>query len=98
MCWKGIARPHQEVKGSYMVKSLEKLRLQTKLKQKKLHGLQKVFASGSTVGKISPTTSVIREPKKSEVRVRKSDIAKFGTKDARDTDLSNTQKIGPQNK
>ena len=37
--------------------------------------------------KISPTTSVIKEPNRQEVRVQISDIAKFGTKAERDTDL-----------
>ena len=37
--------------------------------------------------KISPTTSVIKEPNRQEVRVQNSDIAKFGTKAERDTDL-----------
>ena len=38
--------------------------------------------------KISPTTSVIKEPYKPEVRVRNSDIAKFGTRAERETDLA----------
>ena len=37
--------------------------------------------------KISPTTSVIKEPNRQEVRVQNSEIAKFGTKAERDTDL-----------
>ena len=37
---------------------------------------------------MSPTTSVIKEPNRQEVRVRNSDIAKFGTRAERDTDLS----------
>ena len=47
------------------------------------------MAPGSTVCKVSPTTSVIKEPNRQEVRrVRNSDIAKFGTRAERDTDLS----------
>ena len=38
--------------------------------------------------KVSPTISVIKEPNRQEVRVRNSDIAKFGTRAVRDTDLS----------
>ena len=38
--------------------------------------------------KVSPTTSVIKEPHKQEVRVRNSDIAKFGTRAETDTDLA----------
>ena len=37
---------------------------------------------------MSPTTSVIKEPNRQEVRVRNSDIAKFGTRAERDTDLT----------
>ena len=37
---------------------------------------------------MSPTTSVIKELNRQEVRVRNSDIAKFGTRAERDTDLS----------
>ena len=46
-----------------------------------------MFDPGSTVCKISPTTSVIKEPSRQEVRLRNSDIAKFGTKAERDKDL-----------
>ena len=45
-----------------------------------------MFANGSTVGKVKPTTSVIKEPNRQEVRVRNSDIAKFGTKAEHDSD------------
>ena len=55
--------------------------------KKNLDGLYEVLAPGSTVCKISPTTSVIKEPYKPEVRVRNSDIAKFGTRAERETDL-----------
>ena len=57
-------------------------------KQKKnVDGLYGLLAPGSTVGKFSSTTSVIKEPNSPEVRVRNSDIAKFGTRIERDTDL-----------
>ena len=46
-----------------------------------------MLAPGSTVCKVSPT-SVIKEPNRQEVRVRNSDIAKFGTRAERDTDLT----------
>ena len=52
-----------------------------------LDGFYEVLAPGSTVGKVSPTTSIIKEPKRPEVRVRNSDIAKFGTKHDRNTEL-----------
>ena len=56
--------------------------------KKNLDGLYEVLAPGSTVCKVSPTTSVIKEPHNQEVRVRNSDIAKFGTWAERDTDLA----------
>ena len=56
--------------------------------KKNLDGLYEVLAPGSTVCKISPTTSVIKEPYKQEVRVRNSDIAKFGTRAERETELA----------
>ena len=56
--------------------------------KKNLDGLYEVLAPGSTVCKISPTTSVIKEPYKPEVRVRNSDIAKFGTRAERETELA----------
>ena len=52
--------------------------------KKNLDGLYEVLAPGSTVCKVSLTTSVIEEPNRQEVRVRNSDIAKFGTKAERD--------------
>ena len=55
---------------------------------KNLDGLYEVLAPGSTVCKISPTTSVIKEIYKQEVRVRNSDIAKFGTRAERETELA----------
>ena len=56
--------------------------------KKNLDGLYEVLARGSTVCKLSPTTSVIEESNRQEVRVRISDIAKFGTKAERDTELT----------
>ena len=47
--------------------------------KKNLDGLYEVLARGSTVCQVSPTTSVIKEPNRPEVRMRKFDIAKFGT-------------------
>ena len=48
---------------------------------------REVLAPVSTVCKTSPNTSVIKKPNRQEVGVRNSDIAKFGTKAERDTDL-----------
>ena len=49
--------------------------------------MYEVPAPGSTVGKKSPTTSLIKEPNRPEFRVRNSDIAKFGTRNEQDTEL-----------
>ena len=45
------------------------------------------MAPGSTVVRTSHTKTVIKEPGVPEVRVRKKDIAKFGTRVERNTDL-----------
>ena len=45
---------------------------------------------------ISPTTSVIKEPYKQEVRVRNSDIAKFGTRAEREMELAQYIERRPQ--
>ena len=55
--------------------------------KKNLDGLYEVLAPGNTVCNTSPTTSVIKEPNRQELRVQNSDIAKFGAKAERDTDL-----------
>ena len=47
--------------------------------KKNLEGLYEVFASGSHILKVSPTTSTIKEPGKPVVTVKNSDTAKFGT-------------------
>ena len=52
-----------------------------------MDGLYEVLAPGSTVGKISPKTSIVKEPNRPEFRVRNSDIAKFATRNERDTEL-----------
>ena len=46
-----------------------------------------MLAPGSFDVRTSPTTTVIKEPRVSEVRVRNSDIAKLGTRAERNTDL-----------
>ena len=59
-----------------------------KRSKENLDGLYEVSAPGSVVQKTDQYTSVIREPGKLEVTVRKSDIAKFGTRDQRNTKLT----------
>ena len=44
-----------------------------------LRGIYEVLAPGSDTNKVSPTTSTILEPGKTIVTLKKSDIAKFGT-------------------
>ena len=66
---------------------LARKRHESQRQKKNLDGLYEVLAPGSTVCKISPTTSVIKEPYKQEVRVRNSDIAKFGARAERETKL-----------
>ena len=72
---------------SIQVKLARKLH-ENQRQKKNLDGLYEVLAPGSTVCKVSPTTCVIKEPNRQEVRVRNSDIAKIGTRAERDSDLT----------
>ena len=83
----GISRSIPCSERSIQVKLARKLH-ENQRQKKNLDGLYEVLAPGSAVCKVSPTTSVIKEPNRQEVRVRNSDIAKFGTRAERDTDLS----------
>ena len=70
-------------------RSLE-LKLATKVSKRSkrdLRSLWDTLAPGSTVIRTSPTTTVIKEPGVPAVKVRNSDIAKFGTKAERNNDL-----------
>ena len=72
-----------------MYRSRSPIKIHASNRQKKnLDGIHEVLPSGSTVGKISPTTSIIKEPSKPEVRVRNSDIPKFETINERETELA----------
>ena len=82
----GISRPIPCSERSIQVKLARKLQ-ENQRQKKNLNSLYEVLAPGSTVCKVSPTTSVIKEPNRQEVRVRNSDISKFGTRAERDTDL-----------
>ena len=82
----GISRSIPCSERSIQVKLARKLH--ENQRQKNLDGLNEVLAPGSTVCKVSPTTSVIKEPNRQEVRVRNSYIAKFGMRAEQDTDLS----------
>ena len=66
---------------------LAKKRPRTIRSKKSLDGLYEVLAPGSSVVKTDNFTSVIKEPEKSNVTIRNSDLAKFGTKAERQTEL-----------
>ena len=74
----GISRSIPCSERSIQVKLALKLH-ENQRQKKNLDGLDGVLAPGSTVCKVSPTTSVIKEPNRQEVRVRNSDIAKLGS-------------------
>ena len=80
-----MRRPILCSERSIQVKIARKIQ-ESQRRNKNIDGLYEVLAPGSTVCKISPTTSVIKEPDQ-QVRVRNSDIAKISTKAERDTDL-----------
>ena len=65
--------------------------------KKNLQGLYEVVAPGSHILKVSPTTSTIKEPRKTIVTVRISDIANFGTQLERQTPLkASADRRGPR--
>ena len=66
---------------------MAKKRPRTKRSKKSFDGLYDVLAPGSSVIKTNENTSVFKEPGKREVTIRNSDLAKFGTKAERNTDL-----------
>ena len=72
----GVSRPIPCSERSVQVKLARKF-YDSQRQKKNLDGLYEVLAPGSTVCKVSPTTSVIKEPNRQEVRMRNSDIAKF---------------------
>ena len=80
----GLAVPRTE--ASLTVK-LAKKKPKNKRSKKSLFGLYEVLAPGSSVIKTDIFTSVIKEPGKREVTFRNSDLAKFGTKAERQTEL-----------
>ena len=74
----GFLRLIPRSERSVQVKIARKIHAAQRQK-KNLDGLYEVLAPGSAVRKISPPTSLIKEPKWPEVRVWNSDIAKLGT-------------------
>ena len=65
---------------------LKMARKVTKRSTRDIRGVGETLAPGSTVVRTSHSTAVIEEPGIPEVKVRNSDIAKFGTKAERNTD------------
>ena len=59
----------------------------SKSSERVLRGLWETLAPGSTVVRTPDTTTVIKEPGVPEVSVRNSDIANFGTRAERNTEL-----------
>ena len=79
-----LNNPIQRSEKSLDVKLARKV---TERSKRDLRGLWETLAPGCTVVQTSDTTTVIKEPGVPEVRVRNSDIAKFGTRAERNTDL-----------
>ena len=81
-----VGLPVPRTETSLAVK-LAKKKPKTKRSKKSLDGLHEVLAPGSSVLKTDTYTSVIKEPEKRDVKIRNSDLAKFGTKAERQTEL-----------
>ena len=79
-----LNNPIQQSEKSLDLKSAQKVTKRSKID---LLGLWETFAPGSTVVRTSDTTTVIKAPGVPDVRVRNSDIAKFGTRAERHMDL-----------
>ena len=77
-----IPRTEQSLKGKLARKLPNKKRA-----KRQLAGLYEVLKPGSFVTKSSPTTTIINEPGRSPVKVRDSDLAKFGARAERSTNL-----------
>ena len=80
-------RLNNPIPGTERSLELKLARKVSKRSKKDLRGLWETLAPGSTVVKTSPTTNVIKEPRGLEVKVSNRDIAKFGTRAERNTDL-----------
>ena len=81
-----ITDPIPRTEQSLKVKLARKLPNKKRAKRQ-LAGLYEVLKPRSFVTKSSPTTTIINEPGRSPVKVRNSDLAKFGTKAERSTKL-----------
>ena len=81
-----LTNPIPRTEASLKVKLARKLPHKKRTK-KQLGGLYEVLKPGAYVTKSSPTTTIISEPGRLPVKVRDTDIAKFGTKAQRATNL-----------
>ena len=81
-----VGQPVPRTEASLEAK-LAKKRARTKRSKKSLDGLYDVLAPRSSVIKTKEHTSVIKEPGKRDVTIRNSNLAKFGTKAERETEL-----------
>ena len=81
-----ITNPIHRTEKPLNVKLARKLPNKKRAKRQ-LAGLYEVLKPGSFVTKSSPTTTIINEPGRSPVKKRDSDLAKFGTKAERSTNL-----------
>ena len=81
-----LTNPIPRTKKSLNVKIARKLPNKKRAKRQ-LAGLYEILKPGSFVTKSSPTTTIINEPWRSPVKVRDSDLAKFGTKAERSSNL-----------
>ena len=81
-----LTNPIPRTEKSLSVKLARKLPNRKRAKRQ-LAGLYEVLKPGSFVTKSSPTTTIINELGRTPVKVRDSDLAKFGTKAERSTNL-----------
>ena len=81
--------PRADIQIGHVLTSDPGNRYQDYVQEREMPEWYEVLKPGAYVTKPSPTTSIIKEPGRSPVKVRDSDIAKFGTKAERATTLCN---------
>ena len=87
-----LTNPIPRTERSLNVKLARKLPNKKRVKRQ-LAGLYEVLKPGSIVTKSSPTTTLINEPGRPPVKVRDSDLAKFGTEAKKSTNLWTSRAI-----
>ena len=90
-----VGLPVPRTETSLAVK-LAKMKPKTKRSKKSLDGLYQFLAPSSSMVKTDTYTSVIKETGKRDVTIRNSDLAKFGTKAERQTELQMYAKRTPK--